>query len=312
MKLVTRYLKKKSLLKKLAALFSLFFLLFYSSIEVHAQRATGLRFTSRTEYEQIEKASIQLLKDVPSEFDLTKWFPTPGDQGQQASCVGWALAYGIKTYQEAIRLQRRPTDSSHIFSPAYIFNQINHGCSYGTNLRVALEFMRLSGVATLESFPYDENECHTLPNQDVKDEAKHHTITSWKRVEYRNEGLVKTFIASGKPIVIGMETDPWFYKLDEGEVYRVTSGRSTGGHAVVVIGYDDRRGAYKILNSWGNDWGDNGYGWIEYDLFSRIVHEAYVLEDGSVNTPINKGPRRKQKTDTGVIHVGVIPENRHP
>ncbi len=58
--------------------------------------------------------------------------------------------------------------------------------------------------------------------------------------------------------------------------------RVIGGHAVMAVGYDDdieivntnRRGlktkrALLIRNSWGEDWGDEGYGWLPY---------AYVVD----------------------------------
>jgi len=46
-----------------------------------------------------------------------------------------------------------------------------------------------------------------------------------------------------------------------------------------VIGYDDRKegGAFQIMNSWGNDWGNNGIGWVLYKDFKAFVREAYGL-----------------------------------
>lgn len=271
--------------------FSLFALLLLS-ISSLGQRSNGLLFADEEDYIHIQKASIRLLQNVPDHYDLSKWFPEPGDQGNQASCVGWALGYGIKTYQEARRLNRPPSSVEHVFSPSFIYNQISSNCYEGSNIREALELMRTKGVAPMLSFPYDYNDCHKNPSNQIQAEAKQFTISDWKRVEFRNEGLMKSFIASGKPVVIGFETDEWFDNLKENEVYRVSSHRSTGGHAVVVIGYDDRRKAYRILNSWGTEWGDHGYGWIAYSLFDDVVHEAYVLDVTKQRSPTAK---RKQK-----------------
>ncbi len=257
----------------------------------------GFRFTTPEEYARIDKASIELLKDVPDKHDLSKWFPEPGDQGMQASCVGWALAYGIKSYQEAIEHQRPPEGPENTFSPAFIYNQINRwGCQGGSNIREALELMQTYGVSTMERFPYDENNCTTSPTAQAAKEAKNFTIAGWKRVEFMNEGLMKTLLVDGKPVVIGMQTDSWFRNLDAGEVYRVASYEGVGGHAVVVVGYDDRKGAYKIFNSWGDDWGDSGYGWIAYDLFEEVVVEAYIVED--TKTESNKTVKGSQKTSS--------------
>ncbi len=52
-----------------------------------------------------------------------------------------------------------------------------------------------------------------------------------------------------------------------------------GGHAMCVIGYDDRKegGAFQIMNSWGQDWGNNGVAWVLYKDFKHFVREAYGL-----------------------------------
>ncbi len=53
-----------------------------------------------------------------------------------------------------------------------------------------------------------------------------------------------------------------------------------GGHAQCVVGYDDRKygGAFLIMNSWGPQWGNNGFAWVRYRDFKYFVREAYGLE----------------------------------
>lgn len=271
--------------------FSLTFVLLAASFSSSAQ---GLRWMSESEYIAMEKASIELMENVPPSQDLSKWFPTPGDQGEQGSCVGWAVAYGVKSYLHAVERQTPPSTDDEIFSPAFVYNQINQwGCMGGSSITDALELMQSSGVATMADFPYDETDCQLEPNGDVKASATDHTIEGWKRVEFFNEGLMKTLLVQGNPVVIGMQTDSWFVKLEEGEVYRVASNRRGGGHALVVVGYDDRRGAYKVFNSWGTDWGTDGYGWIAYDLFVEVVREAYILENSE--TVVRKKTKKQGK-----------------
>src|SRR5207302_1739325 len=56
-------------------------------------------------------------------------------------------------------------------------------------------------------------------------------------------------------------------------------GRATDDwHSIVVVGYDDRRQAFRLMNSWGNDWGDHGFMWLSYDLVKIRVDDAGVLD----------------------------------
>jgi C1A family cysteine protease len=50
------------------------------------------------------------------------------------------------------------------------------------------------------------------------------------------------------------------------------------GHAMLAIGYDDRRGAFRIQNSWGRSWADGGYGWFSYDFWRRNVQVGFIID----------------------------------
>ena len=69
-----------------------------------------------------------------------------------------------------------------------------------------------------------------------------------------------------------------------GSVWKSSQERTLGGHAMVLVGYDDHRHAFKVLNSRGRIWGDGGYGWIDFDFFRKVVDEAFVAKD-AINGP---------------------------
>jgi hypothetical protein len=68
-------------------------------------------------------------------------------------------------------------------------------------------------------------------------------------------------------------------------VWREAKGAEKGGHAMLVVGYDDSKKAFKLLNSWGTNWGDHGYTWVDYEFFRHVVTEAYVAKDAHRITP---------------------------
>jgi hypothetical protein len=64
--------------------------------------------------------------------------------------------------------------------------------------------------------------------------------------------------------------------------YDTTCSGELGLHAIALVGYDDQKQAFKFSNSWGTGWGDNGFGWISYDLFKQSVFSVYyfaILQD---------------------------------
>jgi hypothetical protein len=96
---------------------------------------------------------------------------------------------------------------------------------------------------------------------------------------------IKEHLASNAPVVIGMMVGQSFMQPMMGEELWTPQGMDQsqtgmGGHAMCVIGYDDRKfgGAFQIMNSWGEKWGKNGVGWVRYSDFSRYAKEAYGID----------------------------------
>src|SRR3954462_13347126 len=64
---------------------------------------------------------------LPSSGDLSSDLAPVGDQGAFGSCVGWAVAYTLKTQEEQRERRWGTTPKAHRFSPLWIYNQINDG-----------------------------------------------------------------------------------------------------------------------------------------------------------------------------------------
>jgi hypothetical protein len=264
-------------LLRIASLLTLFCLHF--GVSAQAQRATGLQFLDETAYQSIPLAVTPALGVLPVRVDHSNDFPEPGDQGPQGSCVGWAVSY-LKAYQERIERKWTSWTPERVFSPAYIYNQLNRtpDCSGGTFIAEALNLVRREGSATQASFPYRPNSCSTLPDEIVRQLARPYAIADWRRVNVQDDVEIKSHMASGFPVLIGAMVDDAFMQLGP-QTYQARGGAVRGGHAMVAVGYDDSRSAIKILNSWGKTWGQAGYGWISYAMFKSMTREAYVAQD---------------------------------
>jgi C1A family cysteine protease len=82
---------------------------------------------------------------------------------------------------------------------------------------------------------------------------------------------IKEVLAAGKPVLIGMSVYASFENPEVAETGQVPMPKRReqlmGGHAVLVVGYEQKE--YIIRNSWGEDWGDNGYFYLPQEYLSN-------------------------------------------
>lgn len=236
---------------------------------------------------------------LPSKFDIStdsttaKYFPPVGAQGEIGSCVAWATTYYQFTY-EANRKRgiTTGTDENNIYSPAFVYNYINGGKNRATVIDEAYKILKQHGSMKLADYPYDKDNYsyEWSDNEEKLIEALHYRPTSSHICvdSTLSPGFeaVKSMIANGHIAVIGTNVNGFKWgKTSNGE-WCVVRGSKTpvGNHAMAVVGYDDNikitaggetlTGAFKLVNSWGTDWRNNGFTWVAYDaLNSTSVHE---------------------------------------
>lgn len=254
---------------------------------------------------------------LPEAIDLSGLMPPPVQQ-ELGSCVAHAAGYAARGYYAALEQKTRPGDPEHTPSPAYLHSQIagsgTSGLSKptpelcktrGSSAAAALRYMIDHGLPTNAK----------VPIADICTPAV--TATDLAKNEYSiNDGLIiflqktpddrpgqaevdkiKQSLAAGDPVVFGARLVRLFpdghpdadkaatlMVLEAGEIYHGSAGPNQGeldgGHEMVFVGYDDRRQAFLIQNSWGGGWADKGFGWFGYDAVKADVDEAMVLQTG--------------------------------
>jgi C1A family cysteine protease len=111
---------------------------------------------------------------------------------------------------------------------------------------------------------------------------------------------VKQYLCAKFPAMFGFTVyDSIDDAAHDGRIPYPTRGEHVkGGHAVAAVGYDDTvrvpqgdgarstTGAFLIRNSWGRDWGMDGYGWLPYDyVLGKLAVDWWTLIKGEwVNT----------------------------
>lgn len=235
---------------------------------------------------------------LPESISLLRFAPERRNQGQQGSCVAWSSAYAARTIVEAASTGQSGNNTA--YSPAFVYNQIGlEGCQ-GAYIQNAMEFMTNKGVVAFNDFPYTDQDCSRQPNNAMMNEASQNRMHGFTRLTDGESptGIsiraIKEHLAKDAPVVIGMMVGGSFMQPMMGkELWTPTdedrSQMGFGGHAMCVIGYDDRKvakyangesytGAFQIMNSWGPEWGNNGVAWVGYADFKEFVREAYGID----------------------------------
>lgn len=255
---------------------------------VAQEYGTGLLLDEEL-YQNIPKAAPLMrgdILDVPKSFSLKSFSPTPGYQGNEATCAGWATAYAGRTILEAIRFNiGNNRIDSNVFSPSFVYNLIrpkNH-CRSSVSLVDALDVLKYKGGLKLNEF---EISCDRIVNESDLINAENYRIIEYREITDRYSknkvSLVRKSITEFKPVVIAMDCPPSFKRAGELWIPDSSEYRYFGkGHALVVIGYDDEKfgGAFEVINSWGSDWGKGGFSWIRYTDFQFYCLLAVELID---------------------------------
>ncbi len=254
--------------------------------------------------------------EIPSSYSLEKYAPYAGDQGQYGTCVGWSSSYGAMTIAWAKYMNETDRDriTASSFDPYFTYEQIksdgDYSCLMGSNIYDALTLFKNRGC---KLYYLQSGDCGYMPDDLSLNMAKTYRIKSFNRLfdypedfdydNYWEEFFsvyidkvtpVKQALANGSPVIIGTYLPNSIFYVEEGQAYyeptaeekadwisAVTDDQgNVNGHAMVVIGYDDnyQGGAFRIMNSWGPYFADNGFFWISYETFNKICSDAWSFE----------------------------------
>lgn len=209
----------------------------------------------------------------PTEVSLT--VPPIGNQGSEGSCVAFAVGYAARSVDWYYRTGEMVT-----FSPEHLYNQIKFSsdCNSGTAMQTALDFLLSKGIVTLASMPYTSGSCSLFPTAAQEAEALNYRIAGYSKLYTTDRAMMKAMIDVKKAIIYNIIADNSFIAAKAGFIWNTYSGSGSLPHCIVIVGYDDNRNAWKIMNSWGTGWGDSGFGWIDYDfIVTRTGTYCYVI-----------------------------------
>jgi C1A family cysteine protease len=201
------------------------------------------------------------------------------DQNPCGSCV----AFGTSAVVEGtLRVERNDPTLELDLSEAYLFfcvaraqGRLCKGLEKGGWWpAAALDALQADGAPDEACYPYvgHDQECTGLC-QDWRSRAT--KITSWHEITSQDE--MKEWLSSRGPLVGTMKVYEDFARFYTGGVYQYVSGKYGGGHCICIVGYNDEGKFWIGKNSWGPDWGEDGFFRIAYGECA-IDSSMYAVE----------------------------------
>ncbi len=133
------------------------------------------------------------------------------------------------------------------------------------------------GVASEEDWPgplsYENWPLPEPPGVDAK--AKANRIQCYQRV--RTAEQCYRVLSRSLPVGVSIEiTEQWFDA--PGGVIDLPKTRDAviGTHVVCIFGYSREKGGFEFLNSWGRDWGDQGFGILPEEYYDHHLIESWT------------------------------------
>lgn len=222
---------------------------------------------------------------VSQQIDLRQYDSPVEDQGFLGSCVGSAIC----TAFELTTRQLYP-DRFHELSKLYVYYHSRFfdesiDTDTGSYLRDGLKAAKNYGICTEALWPYDVTKFDAQPTPRCYLDAFNRYITVYETLYTVDEML--EILNAKKPVVIAIEIFDSFLGVNKDDP-RVPVpngyGYSLGLHAVTVVGYNLSKREFLIKNSWGAEWGDDGYAWVPFTYIENFTFERWCFDINNQNT----------------------------
>jgi hypothetical protein len=214
---------------------------------------------------------------VPANFDWrdvdgngTSYVTPVRNQRSCGSCWAFAAAAGLESY--TIMTQNAPNTNIDVAEQILISCYNTNGCSGGSPSG-ASSYIKTKGLPPESCSPYTAFDAEDGDNSVPCNTAclnETYKILNYGSVSF-SVAAIKDALVNYGPLVTTFNVYGDFYGYSGG-IYSYTSGAYQGGHAVLIVGYDDVNSCFIVKNSWGTGWGEAGFFRIAYSQLASPIY----------------------------------------
>lgn len=216
---------------------------------------------------------------IKREVDLRQWDSIVENQEDLGSCAGNAItnAYELLVKQKYPEQFKELSRLFVYYNARFLENNTETDTGV-MELRSVLKAAKIYGICEENIWPYNVDKFNIKPNDEAYNDATKRKITEYKSLSTHNDMLEA--LNADVPIIIGTyiyndflelsKEDPVIKLADENSVY-------TGAHAMVIVGYSLSKQQFLIKNSFGMEWGDNGYCWMPFKYAKENVFDKWIF-----------------------------------
>lgn len=210
---------------------------------------------------------------LPPAVDLRPQCSPVENQGQVGSCTANAVVGALEYLQIASGGEFADLSRMFVYYNARRFLGWEEHDG-GADMHHVVAALLAYGVVPESMWPYDEHRWKLKPDETLYQGAVRFPGLHYARVSKTDER--KYVLATGLPIILGMGVPPELFRQGGRENYMPAPANGDweqprGGHAMLIVGYDDAHRVWIVRNSWGPDWGDNGHVYIDYDVIDHYA-----------------------------------------
>jgi C1A family cysteine protease len=214
--------------------------------------------------------------------DLRPWSSAVEDQGHLGSCLSNAIvgAYELLIKREA------PTQYEELSRLFIYYNgrllEGNVENDEGLYVRDGIKSVRKYGACSEKLWPYVIDQFAVTPTENCYQDARTRNIKNYYRIDSFEDIL--DALSNLHPVVFGIEIYGEFETTSNIVPIPSQTKEPLGGHAMCLVGYDMSKQLVLARNSFGKDWGLNGYCWIPFDYMRDETMDSWIFDIDLTNS----------------------------